>query len=61
MIQTDDFFNVDIQYIRDEYNQVDQSPFYEQWFQRFIDDDGVELDDLSFLEESLWNEYQNKN
>ena len=51
MIQEDDFFNIDIQYIRDEYNEVDgvNTPFYEQWFQRFVDDDVIDFDDLVFL------------
>jgi hypothetical protein len=54
MVQNDDFFNVDIQYIRDEYNEVELVPFYESWFQRFIDDDDIDLDDLAFLDEDLW-------
>lgn len=66
LVQEDDFFNVDVNYIKEEINFADENNnvadilFYDQWFNRFIDDDENDLDDRMFEKEDLWIEYSNK-
>lgn len=59
-VQSDDFFNMDIQEIRDEINNPDQASFYTQWFNRFVDDDTLDVDDTIFEEPDYWSKFQDQ-
>ena len=58
--QDDNFFDINIVYVKDELNDANKAPFYEKWFRRFVDDDDGDLDDENFQEENLWVAYQNQ-
>ncbi len=65
--QTDDFFNLDVNFIKEEMNLAYENDieedikFYEQWFGRFIDDDNKEdIDDAMFEVKENWDLHANK-
>jgi hypothetical protein len=57
--QDDEFFNIDVFYIRDEIASDDKAGFYNHWFGRWADDDAMDIDDKMFEYEDQWIKFQN--
>ena len=54
--QEDDFFNIDLDYIRNDFNSANNYLFYAQWFNRFVDDDYYYMDDSVFGDPTRWDQ-----